>query len=280
MGYADGSEDGVKESNLDNAEKSLIPQYRDASNLNARVRLHERFSTNHHGWHEWVFDHLRDAPGSRILELGCGPGYLWLKNLRRAPDHWQVTLSDRSPGMLAEAQRNLAGSKRRFHFAIADAQSIPWADGSFDVVIANHLLYHLTDRTSAVAEIRRVLRPDGRFYASTTGRTHLRELYELIDRSVGQPIRGQDSTAGFSLENGGSLIARWFPRVRVHRYEDALVVTEADALLAYVASMRVRLSDGHVQALRRLVDEQLAARGAVRLTKDSGLFEAWASGGG
>jgi len=61
-------------------------QYNNASNLKARMQLHERYSTNHYGWHRWVFDHFINlSANSKILELGCGSGDLWVKNRERIP---------------------------------------------------------------------------------------------------------------------------------------------------------------------------------------------------
>jgi len=125
-------------SKLSDQKYLLTEQYKNASNLNARFQLHERFSTNKYGWHRWVFDQLHLPPSCRILELGCGPGYLWLKNNDRIPDGWEITLSDFSPGMLQEAQQNLSPSDHPFTFEVIDAQSIPFADESFDAIIANH----------------------------------------------------------------------------------------------------------------------------------------------
>ena len=48
----------------------LNKQYKDASNFNARVALHARFSVNKHGWHNWVFDQFTLSTDSTILELG------------------------------------------------------------------------------------------------------------------------------------------------------------------------------------------------------------------
>src|SRR5258706_10720793 len=141
----------------------LNQQYRDASNLNARIQLHVRFSQNTYGWHRWVFDQLKASPQSRVLELGCGPGRLWSENAARIPPGWEITLSDFSPGMIAEAQRNLASAGHSFAFERVDAQSIPFADASFDMVIANHMLYHVPGRPEALAEIPRVLRSGWRF---------------------------------------------------------------------------------------------------------------------
>src|SRR5690349_16018954 len=135
-------------------------QYKDASNLDARIELHRRFSTNPQGWSAWVFDALRTLPAAaRVLELGCGPAYLWAANARRIPAGWDITLSDFSAGMLQAAKDSLAVLEREFKFEVIDAQSIPYDAEAFDLVIANHMLYHVPDRPKAIAEIRRVLKP-------------------------------------------------------------------------------------------------------------------------
>src|SRR5579871_3026230 len=92
----------------------LQTQYRNAANLNARINLHARFSTNRDGWHCWVFDQFILVPQCRVLELGCGPGTLWLKNRDRLPAGWDLILSDFSMGMLEDARRNLASVPHHF----------------------------------------------------------------------------------------------------------------------------------------------------------------------
>jgi ubiquinone/menaquinone biosynthesis C-methylase UbiE len=254
-------------------------QYRDASNLNARIELHRRFRTNPYGWHRWVLDQIHLPPTARLLELGCGPGELWRENGAQAPEGWQVTLADLSLGMLQEARQNLGGSRTQFTFAEADAQAIPFPDASFDGVIANHMLYHVPDREKAFAEIRRVLRPGGRFYAATNGRAHMRELRDWVQRWVPDTQRW---SFAFSLESGQEQLERWFPSVTLHRYEDALVVTEAEPLIAYLRSgyAGTAVAGDRLAELAAFVRQELAARGAIRLTKDTGLFEAWGDEGG
>jgi ubiquinone/menaquinone biosynthesis C-methylase UbiE len=151
-------------------QELVARQYRDASRLDARIELHQRFSTNPYGLQAWIFDHLDLPDEAGILDVGCGPGRLWQENLCRLPERWNITLSDASPGMLAVAERSL-GSDRRFAFRVGDVQHLPFEDESFDAVVANHMLYHAQDRPKALAEISRVLRPSGPLYASTNG-TH------------------------------------------------------------------------------------------------------------
>lgn len=70
-------------SKIDDPEYLLNQQYHNADKLNARIRLHAEFSTNPYGWLQWVFDHFDLPKYARILELGCGPGNLWLENQAR-----------------------------------------------------------------------------------------------------------------------------------------------------------------------------------------------------
>jgi ubiquinone/menaquinone biosynthesis C-methylase UbiE len=256
----------------------LTNQYHNAANLNDRIQLHARFSTNTYGWHLWVFDQLQLAPRSRILELGCGPGRLWLQNVERIPEGWDITLSDFSRGMLEEAQRNLSGSQRPLAFEVVDVQAIPFADASFDAVIANHMLYHVPDRPTALSEIRRVLRPGGRFYASTVGETHLRQMEELVRRFDSKIAAwGGRGTDSFKLENGFEQLARYFSRVVLHRYEDALIVTETAPLVAFVASEDAagRLAGDRRAEFAAFVEGEIAEHGPIHFTKDSGLFESY-----
>jgi ubiquinone/menaquinone biosynthesis C-methylase UbiE len=251
----------------------LREQYKNAANLNDRINLHVRFSTNRYDFHMWVFDQLKLAADSRVLELGCGPGSLWRPNLARIPTGWQITLTDLSPGMLAEARTNLAGA-HPFAFEQADAQALPFADAGFDAVIANHMLYHVPDRPRTFAEVQRVLRPSGRFYAATNGANHLREMHELVYQFDETIQLWNRST--FRLEGGADELAPFFTHVRLHRYESALVVTEAAPLVAFVASMiGAKLTDARRIEFTRLVEQRIAADGAIHITKQTGLFEAY-----
>jgi SAM-dependent methyltransferase len=254
-------------------------QYRDPGNLQDRMSIHDRFSTNPQPWHRWVFDHLDFGPESRLLELGAGPGMLWRSNRDRLPAGWRVILSDFSPGMAGEARRHLA-EDGRFAFLVADARALPFPNAAFDGVIANHMLYHVPDRPAAFAEIRRVLRPDGRLFAATNGPAHMRELDDLLQRfDPEQPSwrMGTQFAANFGTQNGQAQLAPFFHTVTRHDYADGLVVTEAEPLVAYVCSLiGSRDMDGDQRAAwHAFIDAELAARGPIRISKETALFEAW-----
>lgn len=251
-----------------------ITQYSTPAPLNARINLHARFSTNPQGWFRWAFDQLDLPTRARILELGCGTGALWLENQERIPLGWQSILTDLFAGMLRQAQIDLAGTPSVLCFAVSDAQAIPLGDASVDAVIANHMLYHVPNRSRAVEEVRRVLGPGGVLYAATVGRRHLVELQELVQRfdATVEAWRG-GATAGFVLENGAGQLRPCFDKIELRRYEDALVVTEAQLLADYVLSAAEALRVGERPAqLLAFLQAELAVQGAIRITKDTGMF--------
>ena len=251
-------------------------QYKDSSNLDARVAIHQRFSTNPYGWMRWVFDHLLTLPAdAKILELGCGPGYLWKENADRIPSTWDITLSDLSSGMLDSAWRNLVVTGRNYKFKEIDAQEIPFADETFDAVIANHMLYHVSDRPKAISEIKRILKTGGHFFATTVGDNHLKEITDWF-RQIHKSSIWDSFGNLFTLENGLDQLTPFFPNVTVFRYEDNLHVTELEPLVAYFRSgVRAgELSDDEFAKLRSDLAKELREQGRIYIRKDSGMFEA------
>lgn len=98
----------------------------------------------------------------QALDIGTGPGQIPLKIARRLPDLHFVCV-DRSVAMLAEARRAAAaaGLASRVCFAPSDAKCLQFADASFDLVICNSVLHHLSDPVATLREIGRVVEPAG-----------------------------------------------------------------------------------------------------------------------
>lgn len=245
-------------------------QYRSAAKLDARLAIHARFGTNPYGWHRWVFDRFILPQDADILEVGCGPGTLWLENSERIPASWTITLTDLSDGILDDARRRLANINRPIEFHTVDVQQLPFLSNRFDAVVANHMLYHVPDRQAAFTEIRRVMKPGGLLFAATNGKNHMAEIRAL---HAGPDTLSHD---GFSLENGQAQLMQYFRTVSDYQYEDSLMVTDAKSVAGYIASSLLS-RNSTVTALNRItetVQREIDLNGAFHVTKSAGLLVA------
>ncbi|MFM9135986.1 MAG: class I SAM-dependent methyltransferase [bacterium] len=101
-------------------------------------------------------------PYERVLEIGAGTGFFVL-NLMQAGLAKSAVVTDISPGMVEVAVRNGTGLGLDVTGQVADAETLPFEDGEFDLVIGHAVLHHIPDVELALREVLRVLRPGGRF---------------------------------------------------------------------------------------------------------------------
>jgi len=139
---------------------------------------------------------IAEVRPTRILDAGCGSGDF--AALLTAPD---VRCVDLSPAAVDAARA------RGLRAEVADIENLPFPDGSFDVAVANWVLYHVHDRALAIAELARVLTSAGRFVGCYNAPGHLQELWSR----VGVPVAADD----FNADNGPGELERSFGRVQV-----------------------------------------------------------------
>jgi ubiquinone/menaquinone biosynthesis C-methylase UbiE len=246
-------------------QEKVRQQYATNANLRARIALHDRYSRTTVSYPHWIFDGYAFGDEADVLEVGCGDGNIWRENLDRIPPGWRLTLTDFSPGMVDEARAALGD---RAEYAVADVQELPFADASFDAVIANHMLFHIEDRTRALGELARVLRPGGTFRATTIGLDHLRELRELVPPPPeSQWAKTRDR---FMIEQVHEELAPFFVQVEVEPVPGPqdLEVTELEPLLDFVRS-RGDVSEEELEPLRRAAQKDLAEQGFFLVSRDS-----------
>ncbi len=251
-------------------------QYKDAANLNTRILIHERFSENKQGWASWVFDTYEKLPSpAKVLELGSGSAFIWTQCPERIPAEWQITLSDLSPGMLAAAQEELASVEHDFTYRKIDAQSIPFDNETFDIVIANHMLYHVPDIPKALAEIRRVLKADGVLIAATNGDNHLLEMNKWLKAASSDPAFTPMGNP-FTLEKGVAQLEPFFSSVELLHYKDSLHITDLDLMMKYINSVLTvkGFSSADIPEVKAELETRLVTKGEIFIQKDSGIFKA------
>lgn len=101
-------------------------------------------------------------PYGRALELGCGTGF-FLLNLMQAGIADKGSVTDLSPGMVKVALRNAEHLGLDVDGRVADAETIPYDDDTFDLVVGHAVLHHIPDVEQSLREVLRVLKPGGRF---------------------------------------------------------------------------------------------------------------------
>lgn len=267
---------------LTGMEKSLKSQYENASNISARIRLHKDYSTNKKGWFPWIFETgilpeaetNSDADSTiEILELGCGEGSLWLENMARIPENVHITLSDISEGMIRDARRSL-GDDSRFQFETFDCNNIPAQAGTYDIIIANHLLFYCDDISLVCKEVRRVLNPDGIFLCSTYGSGHMREITELVQKFDQRIILAAENLYDrFGLDNGKDILKKYFSQIETQLYDDEIVINQAEPLIEYILSCHGNQNQyllDRYHDFRQFVEKQV--KNEYHITKEAGYF--------
>jgi ubiquinone/menaquinone biosynthesis C-methylase UbiE len=117
-------------------------------------------------WYESVHRRLEPISTGRLLEVGCGRGQfaIWLAKKKRS---LQIIGLDFSDMAVSLARQRAAAEQVGVEFVQGDAQALPYADKSFDIVISCECMEHVPSPSKMALEIARVLKPGGRFLLTT-----------------------------------------------------------------------------------------------------------------
>ena len=247
---------------------SIINQYMTSKNLDVRIALHEKYSQNPMGWFPWLYSQIDFQGVNRLLEIGCGSGELWKNNTLNLRNR-EFFLSDSSEGMVSEVRKKYGSA---FNCIVADCEKIPFKDAYFDCVIANHVLFYLQNLHQGIAEICRVLKPDGVLYCSTYGSNHMKEITALVQAFDSKITLSQTNLYEvFGLENGKDILNPYFSSVEVSYYPDEFIVDEAQPLVDYIMSCHGNQSEiigPRLIEFKEFIQKQLP----LHITKEAGVF--------
>jgi ubiquinone/menaquinone biosynthesis C-methylase UbiE len=225
--------------------------------LTARIRIHS-YSTNPQSWFSWLKERI--IVEGDVLEVGAGTGELW-KHI----DHTnaRLTLTDFSPTMCATLSAlNIPNTIIKQ----CDAANLPFPDHKFDIVIANHMLYHVNDPDAVLAEFARVLRPGGRLIVSLSGRNDNEELTAL-SATVGRPSMVLKH-ARIVAETGPDFLARYFVDIKSENFPGNLSVPIPEPILSYLNSLgNEELTAEQTSTARSIIEERIAAEGSFKVSK-------------
>lgn len=258
-----------------NQTENVKQQFSSDKNLTIRINFYKKYSTNKLGFTDWLFDKYCFTEKNAILELGCGNGCQWEGRIGRLPKACKLFLSDFSNGMVNAVKEKYPHHRHENVYSqIIDIQSIPFRDQSFDVVIANHMLFHVLDLDKALTEVRRVLKIGGCFYSATDGNGGMRPFLHKAIKKFDPESKAFTEKIPFNLQNGREILKRYFSFVERFDYENVLAITETQDLMEWLKSTNsisgysevnlVNLYE-YFEAIRRM-------DGAINIPRETGLF--------
>lgn len=251
--------------------------------LNIRQATHDQYSEAKIDFAGWALGNVKWRGDERVLDVGCGPGR-WVPSIRQQlPNVSYYGLDLYSSMMLTHPALACV--------TVGDAQRIPFADATFDVVMANHMLFHVPDVERALREFRRVLKPGGVVMATTNSVQNLPEVQALMRRAITLLVPPGTTnirvppqhTDLFTLESGTRLLSRYFYAVVRYDLPGKLVFPSADPLLAYIDSTRSMreselpagvLWDDMMMIVREQISRLIDHFGELTINKLSGLLVA------
>ena len=234
---------------LTSQREEVIKQYIKSDNLEKRINIHE-YSTSDVNWHDYLLDKCDIKEGMSILDIGCGNGLLWYRERNLLPDTINIYLVDNSKAMLDSAKQIHFSEKDfytdkniKFHYHICDASNINKLSEinskKFHRIMANHMLYHIddSDRKLLLGYVNAMLTDDGKFIASTIGKNHMKEIFELAyeyDKNVKAP---EWFSRGFILENGKEQLDDFFSNVTMFYHDNNLLIPDWRVIYDYLCSL-------------------------------------------
>lgn len=157
--------------------------------------------THEQPWLEQIVP-FHSMTGQRVLEIGFGPGFDAYKFLRSGADYIGI---DITPENVERTKSHLAHYGMDPDVRIGDAEALTFPDDSFDVVYSNGVLHHIPDMAQAFREIRRVLKPGGRFYILLYNRNsfYYRVSVQAVHYATGRFLRTPLSKRRSRIEHTG-----------------------------------------------------------------------------
>lgn len=252
-----------------NNQDNVRNQYQNADKLNIRISIHDKYSVNKQGFNNWIMENYRIEKDFRILELGCGNGKAWVNHLDKLQNVHELVLTDFSEGML-DAARETMGECSKITYQMVDIQQIPFSDHSFDMVIANMMLYHVPQIEKALSEVQRVLKDTGTFYCATYGEHGMADyIFSLLQDEKARMGHNKN----FTLQNGKEQLVRYFSKVERRDYQDALEINNLDDMLDYIESL-VSITNHNTsdRAMIRKKLEENCIDHVLHVPKEYGMF--------
>jgi len=262
--------------------------YSEAKNLEIRIKTHQKYSRSKIKWDKWLLEPLKGKEINNVLDLGCGNGrfIFALYKMKIGKSYLGIDISrEQIKNAKAEvSKRNLKNAG----FKEADVTEIKKIQNKYDLILCNHMLWHIGDLDTFLKDVSSLLTEDGLLLASTNSYDYMREMYDLHSRicrklKLHAALQKKIRNSKFSLENGKEIFRKRFIKVNKYVLKDELVFEKSKYFLDYYKTFLQPLIKMYKEIpeskwlqvydeVKLFVERKIESKGKFTVTKNSGYF--------
>ena len=266
--------------------------YNDSHDLEIRINTHKKFSESKLNWDEWVINLLPEKNFQRILDLGCGNGRFIFSLLKRNIGNSFLGI-DISESNIQSANSELSKIiDADVSFISGDVETIEKKLSNYDLIMCNHMLWHIKNISGFLTKIKSKLEPEGIFLATTNAPDYMMRMYDLYlnlakildfpENILNQNFRNES----FSLDNGDAILSNHFNKVKKYFLKDKLIFLNPEPFIKYFltflkAQMKIyneikeELWVRLINQMTEFVISEIQSKGKFEIEKISGVFLAY-----
>tara|TARA_Y100000816_G_C25971015_1_gene506709 strand:- start:105 stop:926 length:822 start_codon:yes stop_codon:yes gene_type:complete len=255
-------------------------QYKTTKYLEARIKIHS-FTENKQSFHQWVYEkynfNLFSTKKISLLDVACGTGVFWKQNSVKAESlNFELTMTDFADSMIEKSKKNLAETKLKAIYEIADVEKLEKYKSNFDVVLCHNAVYHAENKDLALKNLRDCLNENKNSFVglTTNSEKHMLNVYE-IGRKLDSNFPTDRIIDSWTEEVADKMLPNYFDFEKIVE-EEKLKVTDLDILMDYVASgvepRNIRLKDSFYDEYRAIAKKDIEQKGYFQIIKRSPLY--------
>jgi len=262
--------------------------YSEAKNLEIRIKTHQKYSRSKIKWDKWLLEPLKGKEINNVLDLGCGNGrfIFGLYKMKTGKNFLGIDISrEQIKKAAAEVKKR---KLKNVKFREGDVTGLKRLNKKYDLILCNHMLWHIDNLNPFLKDISGLLTEDGLLFASTNSTDYMKEMYDLHSRickklKLPAALQKKIRNNKFSLENGKEILSKRFNKVNKYILKDELVFTKAGRFLDYYKTFLQPLIKMYKEVpesrwmqvydeVKLFVEVRIKDKGKFTVTKNSGYF--------